>query len=42
MNKFSIEKTKQKIDMYYTMRSVIPDLYCNPKSPQIKDYMNDM
>ncbi|XP_063917452.1 uncharacterized protein LOC135133118 [Zophobas morio] len=33
LNKFSIEKTKEKIDMYYTIRSVIPELFelCNPK-----------
>ncbi|KAJ3644405.1 hypothetical protein Zmor_022139 [Zophobas morio] len=27
LNKFSIEKTKEKIDMYYTIRSVIPDVF---------------
>ncbi|KAJ3624287.1 hypothetical protein MTP99_017925 [Tenebrio molitor] len=42
MNKFSIERTKQKIDMYYTIKDVIPDVYCNPKSPQIKDFMKDV
>ncbi|KAJ3624285.1 hypothetical protein MTP99_017923 [Tenebrio molitor] len=42
MNKFSIERTKQKIDMYYTIKNVIPDVYCNPKSPQIKDFMKDV
>ncbi|KAJ3624276.1 hypothetical protein MTP99_017914 [Tenebrio molitor] len=33
LSKFSIEKTKKKIDMYYTIRSVIPDLFekSNPK-----------
>ncbi|KAJ3624282.1 hypothetical protein MTP99_017920 [Tenebrio molitor] len=38
LNKFSIEKTKQKIDMYYTIRSLIPDWYdqCNPKLPCMK------
>ncbi|KAH0815866.1 hypothetical protein MTP99_017921 [Tenebrio molitor] len=38
LNKFSIENTKQKIDMYYTIRSLIPDMYdqCNPKLPCMK------
>ncbi|XP_068915656.1 retinol-binding protein pinta-like isoform X1 [Tenebrio molitor] len=38
LNKFSIEKTKQKIDMYYTIRSLLPDMYdqCNPKLPCMK------
>jgi hypothetical protein len=42
LNKCSVENTKQKIDMYYTIRSLLPDWYehCNPKLPFIKDYMN--
>ncbi|KAJ3618934.1 hypothetical protein MTP99_005732 [Tenebrio molitor] len=38
LSKFSIENTKQKIDMYYTIRSVIPDLFdsSNPKLPHMK------
>jgi hypothetical protein len=38
-NKFSIEKTKQKIDMYYTVRSLIPDFFdnMNPKSSIMQD-----
>ncbi|KAJ3644875.1 hypothetical protein Zmor_022576 [Zophobas morio] len=27
LNKFSIEKTKQKIDMYYTIRTLIPEIF---------------
>jgi hypothetical protein len=42
MNKFSVESTKQKIDMYYTMRTLLPDLYGNPTCSQIKDFMDDM
>jgi hypothetical protein len=42
MNKFSVESTKQKIGMYYTMRTLLPDLYGNPTCPQIKDFMDDM
>ncbi|KAJ3624264.1 hypothetical protein MTP99_017903 [Tenebrio molitor] len=42
LNKCSVENSKQKIDMYYTIRSLLPDWYenCNPKLPFIKDYMN--
>jgi hypothetical protein len=38
LNKCSVENTKQKIDMYYTIRSLLPDWYehCNPKLPFIK------
>lgn len=40
LNKFSIEKTKQKIDNYYTIRSKIPDVYddCNPKLPHMQRF----
>uniref|UniRef100_A0A6P7GXT0 Uncharacterized protein LOC114342040 isoform X3 n=1 Tax=Diabrotica virgifera virgifera TaxID=50390 RepID=A0A6P7GXT0_DIAVI len=36
--KFSIEKTKQNLDMYYTVQNLIPDLYqkCNPCSPDME------
>lgn len=32
-NKFSIEITKQKLEMYYTIRSLMPEFYegINPK-----------
>ncbi|KAJ3652208.1 hypothetical protein Zmor_018193 [Zophobas morio] len=34
-NKFSIERCKQKIDMYYTIKSKLPEIYgtINPNSP---------
>ncbi|XP_066157989.1 retinol-binding protein pinta-like [Euwallacea fornicatus] len=35
-NKFSIERTKQKLDMYYTIRSAIPELFDkHPCSPEM-------
>ncbi|KAJ8933812.1 hypothetical protein NQ314_013784 [Rhamnusium bicolor] len=33
-NKFSIERTKQKLDMYYTIRPLIPELFEN-KNPSL-------
>jgi hypothetical protein len=43
LNKFSIEKTKQTIDMYYTIRSMIPDFFenNNPKLPHMKQFMDN-
>ncbi|XP_057667926.1 uncharacterized protein LOC130900935 isoform X2 [Diorhabda carinulata] len=37
--KFSIEKTKQNLDMYYTLRNLIPDMYqnANPSTPDIEE-----
>ncbi|XP_018561550.1 alpha-tocopherol transfer protein-like [Anoplophora glabripennis] len=37
-NKFSVEATKQKLDMYYTLRSLIPEIYenKNPKLPHMQ------
>ncbi|XP_063917461.1 retinol-binding protein pinta-like [Zophobas morio] len=42
LSKFSIEKTKEKIDMYYTIRSVIPELFesSNPKLEVTKNLFN--
>ena len=42
LNKFSIEKTKVKIDMYYTIRGVIPELFelSNPKLENMKNVFN--
>ncbi|KAB0797733.1 hypothetical protein PPYR_08726 [Photinus pyralis] len=36
--KFSIERTKQKIDNYYTMRTLVPEILCNrdPFSAEIQ------
>ncbi|XP_074039558.1 retinol-binding protein pinta isoform X2 [Leptinotarsa decemlineata] len=44
MNKFSIENAKQKIDMYYTMRSLFPDFFENkhPLSPHMLNTMDDL
>ncbi|RZC34120.1 hypothetical protein BDFB_013829, partial [Asbolus verrucosus] len=41
LNKCSIEKTKQGIDSYYTLRSAFPDIYqnINPKLPNIVEIM---
>ncbi|CAG9831451.1 unnamed protein product [Diabrotica balteata] len=37
-NKFSLEKTKQKLDLYYTTRSTMPNIYqfANPKTEFLK------
>ncbi|RZC34023.1 CRAL TRIO domain containing protein [Asbolus verrucosus] len=42
LNKCSIEKTKQKIDMYYTIRSLIPDMFenINPKHPNMEQLLD--
>ncbi|RZB89867.1 clavesin-1 [Asbolus verrucosus] len=42
LNKHSVEKTKQKIDMYYTIRSLLPDMYedSNPSSPKMRLFMD--
>ena len=42
LNKYSIEKTKQKIDLYYTIRSLLPDIFdnVNPKSSQMRHFMD--
>nr|CAI5860963.1 unnamed protein product [Callosobruchus analis] len=38
-NKFHMEKTKKKIEMYYAMKSILPDIFKNrnPKLPHMKD-----
>ena len=43
LNKFSIEKTKVKIDMYYTIRSITPELFevSNPKLEVTKNLFNN-
>ncbi|RZB39799.1 alpha-tocopherol transfer protein-like [Asbolus verrucosus] len=42
LNKCSVEKTKQKIDMYYTIRSLIPDMFedINPKHPNMEQLLD--
>lgn len=41
MNKLSIERAKQKIDLYYSIRHVIPDLFekSNPRSSAMISFM---
>ncbi|CAH1382792.1 alpha-tocopherol transfer protein-like [Tenebrio molitor] len=41
MNKCSIERTKEKIDMYYTVRSTLEDIYgsINPHLPHMQESM---
>lgn len=34
MNKFSIEMSKQKLDMYYTIRNIFPEIFQN-KHPKL-------
>ncbi|XP_063916407.1 retinol-binding protein pinta-like isoform X3 [Zophobas morio] len=44
LNKFSLEKAKQKIDMYYTMRSLMADFYSvsNPKLERTQRLLDKM
>ncbi|KAJ3652209.1 hypothetical protein Zmor_018194 [Zophobas morio] len=41
LNKCSVERAKESIDMYYTLRSRIPDIYhnVNPTCPNMKEVM---
>ncbi|CAH1163227.1 unnamed protein product [Phaedon cochleariae] len=43
MNKFSIESTKQRLDMYYTKQSLIPELFekNHPHQPKMKLFIDD-
>lgn len=43
-NKFSIERTKERLDMYYTIRSLIPEIYehSNPLLPPMIDVPDKM
>ncbi|XP_044254918.1 retinol-binding protein pinta-like [Tribolium madens] len=42
MNKFNMEKTKRKIDTYYTVRTLIPDFFeqANPNSPLMQEVVD--
>ncbi|KAG8226435.1 hypothetical protein J437_LFUL015103, partial [Ladona fulva] len=42
--KFSLEKTKRKLDMYYSMRSALPEFFSNrdPKLPEIQQVFKDI
>ncbi|KAJ8913655.1 hypothetical protein NQ315_007372 [Exocentrus adspersus] len=43
-NKFSIERTKQRLDMYYTIRTLIPEIYqnSNPRLPEMRNITEKM
>ncbi|XP_071443165.1 alpha-tocopherol transfer protein-like [Hetaerina americana] len=42
--KFSLEKTKRKLDMYYTMRTALPEFFANrdPTRPEIQQVFKDI
>lgn len=42
--KFSLEKTKQKLDMYFTMRTAVPEFFANRDvtNQQLKDVASTM
>ncbi|RZC37727.1 CRAL TRIO domain containing protein [Asbolus verrucosus] len=42
LTKCSVEKAKRRIDMYYTIRRIIPDFYddANPKLPHMQEHMD--
>lgn len=39
--KFSLQKTKEKIDAYYTIRNLMPEFFENrdPFEPEIQEYL---
>ncbi|XP_046386013.1 alpha-tocopherol transfer protein-like [Ischnura elegans] len=42
--KFSLEKTKRKLDMYYTMRTALPEFFANrdPMRPEIQEVFKNI
>jgi len=40
--KFSLERTKEKLDMYYTMKTIVPEFFKNRdlNSPVLREIMN--
>ena len=42
--KFSLEKTKRKLDMYFSMRTAIPEFFCNRnvRNPELVQIMKAM
>lgn len=44
LNKFSFEKTKKKLDVYYTVRSFIPEFFVSTyvSDPKLRDMMDLM
>lgn len=42
--KFSLEKTKRKLDMYFTMRAALPEFFTNRDvtRPELKDILDNV
>lgn len=40
--KFSLERTKEKLDMFYTIKAMVPEWFENldPKDPIMEDMLN--
>lgn len=40
-SKFSLERSKEKLDMYYTMRTIVPEIFANrdPLEPKIQEIL---
>lgn len=40
-NKHSLERSKEKLDMFYTLRTVVPEIYRdrNPFDPVLQDFL---
>lgn len=36
-SKCSVERAKQRVDMYYTLRGVIPDIFQHPLSEEVQE-----
>lgn len=36
-SKCSVERVKQRIDMYYTLRNFAPDMFLHPLSPEVRE-----
>ncbi|GLV36745.1 uncharacterized protein CBL_02420 [Carabus blaptoides fortunei] len=43
-NKFSLEKTKKKLDMYYSIKHLVPEVYENrePLNPRMSKFMEEI
>lgn len=44
LNKCSLEKTKKKLDLYYSVKHIVPELYENrePLHPSIIELMDNL
>lgn len=40
-SKFSLERSKEKFDMYYTMKTLVPEFYADrdPMNPNIQEIL---